>query len=155
MNRLAGKAFGFTGGHQQLSMELHRTPEGLWWHPLGWQTMLISQLTPLILLTPQIMIFPHPRLKEIDGFSTDIGRQDNGTRMQRTLYRKTIFKLLNSRLDVFEDHLRQVRTGWSIDFWFRLHNIGLFARGIFSEWAFSFPVADLATCFAVSAADAS
>jgi len=35
MNRLAGKTFGFTGGHQRLSMELHRTPEGLLWHPLG------------------------------------------------------------------------------------------------------------------------
>jgi hypothetical protein len=74
--------------------------------------------------------------------------------MLGTLYKKTNFELLNSRLDVFEDHLRQVRTGWSINFGFRLHDIGLFARGIFSKRAFSFPVADLTTCFAVSAADA-
>lgn len=62
MYHLAGKTFGFTGGHPRLSMELHRTPEGLVRLPLGWQTMFISPVTPFILLTPQITIFPHPKL---------------------------------------------------------------------------------------------
>ena len=49
---------------------------------------LFPHLTPYILLYPSDYDISPSGLKEVDGSPTDIGRQDNGTRMLGTLYKK-------------------------------------------------------------------